>query len=115
MNDQQEGRVNKFSKLLKDITDHTNSVTKLVSDIVWGAVNPHLTNLFKQLDTGHVSKRVALYVSLGISIYSVTWAFEFAESTDRTGTDIATIIAAVMVPVNALTAAMFILYTSFKK
>jgi len=112
---QEEEKLNKFGSKLKSISDNMNSVSNMFTDVIWGILSPNLEKVFEQLDKGHVSKRIALYTSIGISVYSVVWAFDFAATTDKTGNEVAAIITAIMIPVNALTAAMFKFYTNFKK
>ena len=100
---------------LKSISDKVIRFSTFIAEVTWAIVDPHLRLLYKHMDEGHWTKRLTLYASFGISIYSVFWAFEYVENSTRSGTEIAAIIAAVMIPVNGLVAAVFKQYTNYKK
>lgn len=105
----------KYRTMLKAISTNIRATSTFVADVVWAVVDPHLTAVYTHLDKGNWSKRIALYSSLGVSVYSVFWAFDYATASPREGSEIAAIIAAVMIPVNGLVAAVFKYYADFKK
>jgi hypothetical protein len=51
-----------------------------------------------------------LYVTVWMTWHAFQWAAEFATTTDKTGSDVALIIAAVTAPISLLQAAVFKVY-----
>lgn len=62
------------------------------------------------VDKRSVIRRVVLGVTLWMTWRAFAWAAEFAEATDKSGMDVAAIIAAVTAPITYLQAAVFKTY-----
>lgn len=67
------------------------------------------------MDRNHISKRIALYVSLWLTVDSYVWAKHFAETTQKDTLQIPAIIAAVLAAVTALQGWVFKLYINGKR
>ena len=81
---------------------------KTVIDFFFDIVEMIMNRLFKIIDKGHLSRRAALWASIIITIQSAYWCMGLVGHPPAayTGGDMAAIIAAVMAPLSALTAAL---------
>ena len=66
----------------------------------------HIATFWNFVDSRAIVRRIVLFVTLWMTYRSFTWAAEFAETTTRTGLDVAAIIGAVTAPVSALLASV---------
>ena len=73
-------------------------------------IDKYLGGFFRFLDKYHVSRRVALYVSLWITVDSYVWAKHFADATTKDSLQVPAIIGAVLAAVTALQGWVFKLY-----
>lgn len=62
------------------------------------------------IDSRSIIRRIVLFVTLWMTWESFMWAAQFAETTSKTGVEVAAIIAAVTAPVAALQAFIFKVY-----
>jgi hypothetical protein len=68
------------------------------------------------IDERAIIRRVVLFVTLWMTWRSFTWAAEFANSMpDKSGMDMAAIIAAVTAPITYLQASVFNTYSAGRK
>lgn len=67
------------------------------------------------VDQRHIVRRVAFFVTLWMTWRAFTWAAVFAETSSRTGMDVAAIIAAVTAPIAALQGYVFSQYGQGRK
>jgi len=70
----------------------------------------YVINLLDFIDGRRVVRRLVLFVTLWLTWRSFEWAAFFAETTTRSGIDVAAIIAAVTAPVSTLLAAVVKFY-----
>ena len=63
--------------------------------------------LWDWVDRRQIVRRVMVLGTFVVNAHFVLWAMQFAETTDRSGADIAAIVAAIGVPVAALAGVMF--------
>ena len=69
-----------------------------------------ITEFWDWIDGRGVIRRIVLFVTLWLTWESYRWAAMFAESTDKSGVEVAAIIAAVTAPVTLLQASAFKAY-----
>lgn len=67
------------------------------------------------IDSRHIVRRIAFFVTLWMTWQSFAWAAVFAETTARTGMDVAAIITAVTAPIAALQGYIFSAYNQGRK
>lgn len=67
------------------------------------------------VDTRYISRRVVLGITIWITIHSYMWAAHFASTCmDKSGMEIAAIIAAVLTPISTLQGFIFKSYVGSK-
>jgi len=71
------------------------------------AVERWFEAVFDFIDRRYITRRVMALGTFAIVIKAILWSFDFAQTSPRSGTDIAAILAAIMVPLNALMGYMF--------
>jgi hypothetical protein len=64
------------------------------------------------IDTRAIVRRAVLFTTLWMTWAAFAWAAGFAESTERTGIEVAAIIAAVTAPIAALQGFIFSVYSA---
>lgn len=74
-----------------------------------------LDRFWNWIDDRCVVRRLVLLVTLWMTWECYQWAAEFAQTTDRTGMDIAAIIGAVTAPISLLQGAVFKVYSEGRK
>lgn len=79
-----------------------------VIDFIFDIIQMVLFRFFRIVDKGHLSRRLAVWASIIITVQSAYWCMGLVSAPPAayTGTDVAAIIAAVMAPLAALTAAL---------
>jgi hypothetical protein len=73
-----------------------------------------MTRFWDWIDSRMVFRRSAVIATFGMSWAAFVWAAEFAQTSERTGTDVALIIAAVFVPITALQGHAFKMYSEVR-
>lgn len=90
----------KANKVAKFININVNVVFSIIQNIMF--------KVFRIVDEGHLSRRFAVWASLGLTIYMSVWSMTFIMKPpaqyDAAG--VAAIIAAVMTPLSILSGAM---------
>ena len=78
------------------------------SDEFFRILRSVLTHFFQIMDEGKITRRFGTWSSMILTIYAIWWCFTFAmvPPPGFTGLDVGAVIAAVMTPVSALTAAL---------
>ena len=66
-----------------------------------------MDKLFEYIDKYMIIRRVMTLGTFAATIWAIWWAMDFAMTSPRSGTDVAMIIGAVLVPVNSLQGYMF--------
>ena len=67
------------------------------------------------IDKRFIIRRILVLVVLWLTIQTILWAMNFSETcVDRTGTDIAAIIAAILTPLSVLQGMVFKFYLESK-
>jgi hypothetical protein len=79
--------------------------------LFWKILNESLEGFWVILDRGMVVRRASYVVMLYMTTYFINWSLHFAETSTRTGTDIAAIIAAIGVPLSALQGVVMKIYS----
>lgn len=59
------------------------------------------------VDSRLVIRRIMTLGTFGMTMWVIWWAMGFAETSTRSGSDVAMIIGAIMIPVNALQGYLF--------
>lgn len=77
-------------------------------DSFFDIITTILFRLFKIIDKGHLSRRVAVWAGIILTIQVAYWcmAFVMHPPVGYTGTEVATIIATIMTPLSLLTGAL---------
>lgn len=70
-----------------------------------------ITRLWDWIDSRMIFRRAAVVATFAMSWAAFVWAAEFAANSERPGTDVAMIIAAVFVPITALQGHAFKMYS----
>ena len=65
------------------------------------------TEVFDFIDRRYITRRIMSMGTFAMVLYALFWCFDFAQSSQRTGVDVAAIIAAVTAPLNLLMGYMF--------
>ena len=75
---------------------------------VFDIITTILFRLFRIIDKGHLSRRVAVWAGIILTIQVAYWcmAFVMHPPVGYTGTEVATIIATIMTPLSLLTGAL---------
>lgn len=71
-----------------------------------------MTNFWDTIDRHFVIRRIAFLVMLGMTVKAFFWAMTFAETSERGGTELALVIAAVTAPIAFLQKAIVELYNA---
>lgn len=71
-----------------------------------------MKELLRLIDEHMLIRRVMTLGTFFMTIWVIWWAMEFASSSPRTGSDVALIIGAIMVPLNTLMGYLFAAYNS---
>lgn len=69
-----------------------------------------ITAFWDWVDTRAVVRRVMTLGTFVMTVWVIQWAMVFAMSSPRSGADVAMILGAIMVPLNALQGFMFAAY-----
>jgi hypothetical protein len=80
----------------------------------WQFIDKWCGGVFRFMDKFSVSRRLALYVSLWVTVDSYSWAKHFAETTTMTGLEAPGVIAAILAAVSGLQGWVFKLYIDSK-
>lgn len=64
------------------------------------------------IDTRAIVRRIVLFVTLWMTWEAFQWAAEFAETTTKSGVEVAAIVAAVTAPIAALQGYVFKIYAA---
>lgn len=75
----------------------------------------YIGGFFRFCDRYHLTRRMALYVSLWITVDSYVWAKHYAETTATDSLQVPAIIGAVLAAVTALQGWVFKLYIEGRK
>lgn len=67
--------------------------------------------IFDFIDRRYITRRVMSLGTFAVVIKVILWSLDFAQTSPRSGTDIAAILAAIMLPLNGLMGYMFAQYT----
>lgn len=77
-------------------------------NVVFSVIQNIMFRIFRIVDEGHLSRRFAVWASMGLTVYTALWCMNFIikppAQYDAAG--VAAIIAAVMTPLSILTGAM---------
>jgi hypothetical protein len=79
--------------------------------LFWKILDESLEGFWVILDRGMVVRRASYVIMLYMTTYFINWSLHFAETSTRTGTDIAAIIAAIGVPLSALQGVVMKIYS----
>jgi len=71
------------------------------------AVERWFEAVFDFIDRRYITRRVMALGTFVVVVHVIIWSMWFAQNSPRSGTDIAAILAAIMVPLNALMGYMF--------
>jgi hypothetical protein len=71
--------------------------------VILAGVNP----IFDIIDTRKIIRRGVFLGIIGITLYFPFWAMKFAETTQRSGSDISLIIGTIWAPLNVLVGFIF--------
>lgn len=83
--------------------------------VVYSVVFTVLDGLWKILHDGMLVRRAVLFWTLYVYAYVLFKVMDWMFVVERSGTDIAAIVAAIMTPLSALTGAVFAFYNNSKK
>lgn len=74
-----------------------------------------MNTIFDFINTHSIVRRIVLFVTLYMTYAAFTWAATFAGVSDKTGIEIAAIIAAVTAPITVLQGFVFKVYAEGRK
>jgi hypothetical protein len=77
---------------------------------VLDALDGYLTRIWDWVDKRFVVRRSLLGVTFALTAHSYLWAIRFAETTDKSGAELALVIGAVTAPISLLMAQVAKLY-----
>lgn len=69
-----------------------------------------IANFWRVIDERMLIRRLMTLGTFAMTMWVIWWAMEFAESSTRSGSDVAMIIGAIMVPLNTLMGYLFAAY-----
>lgn len=81
----------------------------------WNLVEVIVLGFTQIVDKGNLLRKSLIWSTLGLTLYSFYWAKEFAETSTRSDTGVAMIIAAVLASVSGLQGYVFSAYLKAKK
>jgi hypothetical protein len=70
-----------------------------------------LTDFWNFVDSRAIVRRVMTLGTFVMTVWVIRWAMDFASTSPRTGSDVALILGAIMVPLNALQGFLFAHYS----
>lgn len=74
-----------------------------------------LTAFWDWVDERIIVRRIAFFMVMWLVFETLEWTLNFASNSPRPGMEVAAIIAAVWAPITALQAAMFALYSNYRR
>lgn len=93
---------------IKGFIERVTGAIEYGYSVAFRIIRPPITQIFQIMDEGSLSKRLAVWSGIGLTIYCINWVFELVMNPPQvySGTDVAAIIGALLVPMAGLTGAL---------
>lgn len=93
---------------IKKVVERVTEGVEYGWSVLFRIIRPPITQIFQIMDEGSLSKRLAVWSGIGLTIYCINWVFELVMNPPQvySGTDVAAIIGAILIPMAGLTGAL---------